>query len=117
MLAIEAVLDDLKECIHAEGCDIAHLEEQLEAFPSSATAVASSLQAVVQEVTAKPSACDISGTGLSRQQALSPDSSERQHHQSGMHMLHSEAINQSMLCGTDRSLGDIDAVMQARGYR
>ncbi len=95
LLAIEAALDDLTLHLRAKGHDEQDMLQQPEAYSPPAEGIASALQ----------------------EQMMHVDSIKRQRLQWGGHMLPSEAAAQSMLYGTDRSLGDIDAAMQARGYR
>ncbi len=116
LLMIEAVLADLRKRLKSKGNDAPDMQMDpgLSISPTGAVA-----QGQPEEMGPNPisRANHVLDDGLTSKQSRCPDSSERQQLQSGRRMLPSEMASHSMLDGTDRSLGDIDAVMQARGYR
>ena len=124
LLMIEAVLEDLRMRLKSKGNDAPdmQLDTGLSASPTGAVAQGQPEAVyVASEAEAEPNsnsqATNVLDDGLTSKQSRCPDSSEWQQLQSGGRMLPSEMISHSMLDGTDRSLGDIDAAMQARGYR
>jgi len=124
LLMIEAVLEDTRKRLKSKGNDAPdmRLDPGLIASPTRTVAQGQPEAAsVAPEAEAEPNsisqANNVLDDGLISKQSRCPDSSKRQQLQAGGHMLPSEMASHSMLDGTDRSLGDIDAVMQARGYR
>jgi hypothetical protein len=124
LLMIEAVLEDLRKRLKSKGngAPDMQLDPGLLASPTGTVAQGQPEAAcVAPEAEAEPNsiswANNVLDDGLTSKQSRCPDSSERQQLQSGGRMLPSETAAHSMLYCTDRSLGDIDAVMQARGYR
>ncbi len=124
LVMIEGVLEDLRKRLKSKGSDAPDMQMDpgLLASPTGTVAQGQTAAAcVAPEAEAEPNsispANNVLDDGLTSKQSRCPDSSKRQQLQSGGRMLPSEMAAHSMLYGTDRSLGDIDAVMQARGYR
>lgn len=125
LLMIEAVLADLRKHLKSKGHDApdTRLDPGLLASPTGTVAQGQPEAAcVAPAATAEPDSISWAGKVLddgltSKVLSRCPGSSERQQLQLGGRTLPSEMAAHSMLYGTDRSLGDIDAVMQARGYR
>lgn len=121
LLAMEAVLADLRQCLQTGGCDVSHVDEQPTVGSQTANAVSAAKQATssanpgtaqaqyelpqvpITTVFGRNASTDRCGTqepDAGQQNATKPN-----------------PTRQAMLCGTAESLADIDAVMQARGYR
>ena len=120
LLMIEAVLEDLRKRLKSKGHDAPdmQLDTGLSISPTGAVAQGQLEAAcIASEAEAISQANNVLDDGLTSKQSKCPDSSERRQLQPWGRMVPSEMAAHSMLDGTDRSLGDIDAVMQARGYR
>ncbi|KAL0033003.1 hypothetical protein WJX77_010243 [Trebouxia sp. C0004] len=122
LLMIADVLEDLRKRLKSIGHDAPdmHLDPGLSASPTEAVAQGQAEAAcVAPEAEAEPDAWanNVPDDGLTSKHSRCLDSSEPQQVQSGGRVLPPVMAAHSMLYGTDRSLGDIDAVMQARGYR
>ncbi len=117
LLMIEAVLEDLRKRLKAKGNDAPDMQMDPGLLASPTGAVAQGQPEAEKEPNFISRANNVLDDGLTSKQSRSPDSSDRQQLQPGGCVLPSEMVLHSMLDGTDRSLGDIDAVMQARGYR
>lgn len=119
---IKATLEELRLHMYCKGHDIPDIQQQPGLFTSltgAASQKASVLASIAPDVGQKL-ACfteDVQDAGLADKEEGSPVSSERQQLQLSRLILPSEVAAHSMLQGTDRSLGDIDAELQARGYR
>lgn len=117
-----AALWELRQDMRRKGYDNQDMQQQPGLFTSltgAASQKASVLASIAPDVGQKL-ACfteDVQDAGLADKEKGSPVSSERQQLQLSGHVMPSEIAAHSMLQGTDRSLGDIDAVMQERGYR
>ena len=120
LLAMEAVLEDLRQRLQAEGYDISDLRQQPLASPNTAFMPLPTTQqcpvdqnSTIDAQTAKhalPSA-------LPASMADNPDGISAEQAQTSMHSKFAQGAEMALPSGTDRSLAEIDAVMQARGYR
>ena len=124
-----AALWELRHHLHCKGHDIQDMQQQPGLFapvkevnkPVAAAQKASVLASAAPDVGPSQklagSTEDVQDAGLADKEKGSPVSSERQQLQLSGLILPSEGAAHSMLQGTDSSLDDIDAVLQARGYR
>ena len=117
LLMIEAVLADLKKRLKSKGNDAPDMQLNPGLSASPTGAMTQGQPEAAAEPNSISRANNVLGDASTGKQSKCPDSSERQQLQPGGRMLPSEMAAHSMFDGTDRSLGDIDAVMQARGYR
>ena len=118
---MEAVLHDLQERLEAEGYHLGNADKQAAAADRPLEAIASAAQRAVAP----------SGTGNAHAQCMPPglldtgalnkstntEGSQAEEPSSSQRDAAAQHAEQAMFCGTDRSLADMDAVMQARGYR
>ena len=116
LLAIEATLADLQEHLLSQGYDVCSADKQLTSVsqPSgSAVPTAQQLLLLVETGTAR-ARCKPTGspdTIVSSKQTSTHEEAAQQP------VAGQQNVAPHLLCGTDRSLADIDAVMQVRGYR
>lgn len=120
-LAMEAVLADLRQCLQAMSCDVSHVDKQPTVGSQTVKAVSAAQQAAssaqVETAQAQCEAPQLPVTTVSSRNA-STDCCVAQEPGAGQqNATNPNPTRQAMLCGTAESLADIDAVMQARGYR
>lgn len=118
---MEAVLDDLQQCLQAEGYNVQTEDEQPTAASQPCRADVSAAQQAVSPAETGNVSAHCMPRGLSDSVALKKNTS------TGCSQAHEASISQqvaiphhaghTICCGTDRSLADMDAVMLARGYR
>ena len=121
VLALEAVLSDLQQRLQTEGCDVPNADKHLTmeshqmqaAVPTAEQALLPSETGTAQPQCKPPGLPD--ATVSSKQD--STDCCGAQKPGAGHQNVAPDHARQAMLCGTAESLADIDAVMQARGYR
>lgn len=118
LLALEAVLADLRQCLQTAGCDVFDVDKQPTVGSQPANAVLAAQQAAPRAKTGPAQAqCKLPQlpvTTMSSRNA-STDCCVAQEPDGGQQ--NANPTRQAMLYGTAESLADIDAVMQARGYR
>lgn len=121
LLAMEAVLADLRQCLQTAGCEVSHVDKQPTAGSQTVKAVSAAEQAASPAKTgAAQVQCEppqLPATTVSSRNA-STDCCVAQEPDAGQqNTTKPNPTRQAMLCGTAESLAEIDAVMQARGYR
>ena len=121
VLVMEAVLADLQQRLQTEGCDIPSADKQLtmEKKPTQAAIPSVEQALLVAETGTVTAQCKLPGlpdAAVASKQD-SPDCCGAQQPGAGQQEVASGYARQAMLCSTAGSLADIDAVMQARGYR
>ena len=118
LLAMEAGLADLQQGLQAAGRDVSHVDGQ----PTVGSQVVKTVSAAKQtdssaQTGTAQAQCELPRlpvTIVSSRNA-SADRCVAQEPDAGQQ--NANPTRQAMLCGTAESLADIDAVMQARGYR
>lgn len=121
VLAMEAVLADLQQRLQTEGCFVPNADKQLivESQPIQAVVPPAQQALLPAENRTAQAQCKQPGladaTMSSKQD--STDCCRAQKPGANQQDVVSDHARQAMPCGTAGSLADIDAVMQARGYR
>lgn len=121
VLALEAVLADVQQRLQTEGCDVPNADKQLtmESHQMQAVVPAAEQALLPAETGTAQAQCKQPGVPDATVTCKhdSPDCCCAQKPIAGQQKVAPDHARQAMLCGTAGSLADIDAVMQARGYR
>ena len=120
LLAMKAVIDELQQRLQAEGYDVSKFEHQ-PAKPSAAvkTAIiqATAEEAAVLQPAQAEALADALPDGVLSTKHVSQNGIDTQHLMASMINATTANAGKAMLGGADGTLAEIDAVMQARGYR